>query len=83
MQGLNATIMCYGMTGSGKTYTMFGPGHGKELGVVGLLAQKLLSGNPNPNLNPNPNPNPNSDLNPNPNPNPIPETESLNSNPNP
>jgi dienelactone hydrolase len=38
--GINSTIMCYGMTGSGKTYTMFGGG--EQLGIVGLMAQKLL-----------------------------------------
>ena len=40
--GVNGTILCYGMTGSGKTHTMLGDG-GRVEGVVDLAARQLLS----------------------------------------
>ena len=41
LRGVNATIFAYGMTGSGKSYTMLG--QGDTPGVVGLAARDLLS----------------------------------------
>ena len=34
LQGYNATIMAYGQTGTGKTYTMEGSRHGDERGII-------------------------------------------------
>ncbi len=35
LEGFNATIMCYGQTGAGKTYTMSGGRQGfKERGII-------------------------------------------------
>ena len=44
LSGVNATMMCYGMTGSGKTHTMLGDRQGREEeGIVGLAARQLLA----------------------------------------
>eukprot|EP00930_Biecheleria_cincta_P002763 TRINITY_DN103762_c0_g1_i1.p1 TRINITY_DN103762_c0_g1~~TRINITY_DN103762_c0_g1_i1.p1 ORF type:complete len:1046 (-),score=148.23 TRINITY_DN103762_c0_g1_i1:98-3235(-) len=42
LDGVNATILCYGMTGSGKTHTMLGEAGERCQGVVGLAASQLL-----------------------------------------
>ncbi|KAL1518453.1 hypothetical protein AB1Y20_002745 [Prymnesium parvum] len=41
VEGVNGTILCYGMTGSGKTHTMFGSENAP--GVVVLAARDLLA----------------------------------------
>ena len=40
--GMNATILCYGMTGSGKTHTMLGE-EGRGEGIVGLAASQIFA----------------------------------------
>jgi len=42
LDGVNSTIMCYGMTGSGKTHTMLGEPGQAGGGIVGLAARSLL-----------------------------------------
>lgn len=35
MNGYNGTVLCYGQTGAGKTYTMFGPEFDKNIkGII-------------------------------------------------
>ena len=41
LDGVNATMLCYGMTGSGKTYTMLGE-KGRTEGIVSMAASHLL-----------------------------------------
>ena len=45
LSGVNSTMMCYGMTGSGKSFTMLGSGgkKGALVGLVGLAAQDLFA----------------------------------------
>ena len=42
LSGTNATMLCYGMTSSGKSYTMLGE-KGKAEGLVGLAAEQLMA----------------------------------------
>ena len=41
LTGVNGTILCYGMTGSGKTHTILGDP--ESLGIVGLAAHQLFA----------------------------------------
>lgn len=45
LNGLNSTVFIYGMTGAGKTYTMFnnfGNGRENDQGIVGLTIDHLF-----------------------------------------
>lgn len=43
LRGYNCTILAYGITGSGKTYTIFGPNKDKEdYGISFLIFEYLL-----------------------------------------
>lgn len=41
MQGFNSTVFIYGMTGAGKTYTMFNQSEDDE-GIIGLTISRLF-----------------------------------------
>ena len=41
MAGYNATVLAYGQTGAGKTYTMIGE-TGEKMGMTGLALKKIF-----------------------------------------
>ena len=41
LNGFNSTIFIYGMTGAGKTYTMFGNSHGHSFNQEGLVSMAI------------------------------------------
>ena len=43
LQGYNATIMAYGQTGTGKTYTMEGTRHGDERGIIPRAIEDMFT----------------------------------------
>ena len=43
LSGFNSTVLIYGMTGAGKSYTMFNQGkQGEDLGLVGQAVSRLF-----------------------------------------
>ena len=46
LEGFNGTIMCYGQTGAGKSFSMVGDGHDYQLRGIAPLSRKRMRSPP-------------------------------------